>query len=398
MNWSVVQLGEICQTSSGGKPLLARNEYFGGKIPWVKSGDLTDSDIVSCEENITEIGLKNSSAKVFKEGTVLIAMYGATVGKLGILGMDAATNQAVCGITPPEKLDRKFLFYFLLKNRQMLIEMSTGGAQPNISQKIIRNIAIPLPPLHTQRRIVNILSRAEGIVLLRREAQKKAAEIIPALFIDMFGDPATNPRGWPVALLGEVLAEPPILGTMAKPSVEIGRWLDLRVANIQGGQLKLEDKKWVLLPEEQCSRYSLHDGDIVLARAIGSLDHLGKAVVVYPGVDEWTFDSHLMRVRLDRTLLLPEVLKGFLESNGGRKSFLTHTRHSVVQFNINGKELRKISIPLPPVFLQSEYIELVKIIHSIQSQQSAATQKAEAAFNALLSRAFQGELLASETT
>ena len=133
----------------------------------------------------------------------------------------------------------------------------------------------------------------------------------------MFGDPATNPKGWPIVALGDVLAEPPTLGTMAKPSTVSGGWLDLRVANIQGGRLDLRDKKWLDLPSEQVDRFALRAGDIVLARAIGSLDHLGKAVIVNPS-SPWTFDSHLMRLRLMATRMVPEFFKAFLESGGGR--------------------------------------------------------------------------------
>jgi len=125
----------------------------------------------------------------------------------------------------------------------------------------------------------------------------------------------------------------------------------------------------------------------VLARAIGSLDHLGKAVVLYPDGD-WTFDSHLMRLRFDKSKLLPEVFKGFLESSSGREAFLNHTRRSAVQFNINGKEIRQIEIPVPPLAFQQRYLVRVREVRSIQSQQSAATAKAQATFEALLTSVF----------
>ena len=132
--WPLIPLGEICSTSSGGTPSRFNPEYFGGEVLWIKSGDLTDGEVVHCDENITDEALRNSSAKLFARGTVLLAMYGATVGKLGMLEVDAATNQAVCGISAPESLDRWFLFFFLLSQRQKLISLSAGGAQPNISQ------------------------------------------------------------------------------------------------------------------------------------------------------------------------------------------------------------------------------------------------------------------------
>ena len=136
--WQWVKLGDVCQTTSGGTPLRGTSGYYGGNIPWVKSGELNDGFIDSTEETITELGIQNSSAKLFPAGTLLIALYGATVGRLGILNMDAATNQAVCAIFTSEQIDRNFLFHYLLGKRNELVDISFGGAQPNISQEIIR--------------------------------------------------------------------------------------------------------------------------------------------------------------------------------------------------------------------------------------------------------------------
>lgn len=100
--WKIVRRGDICKTTSGGTPSRTRSDFYGGSIPWVKSGELCDGIVSENEETITEEGLKNSSAKIFKTGSLLIALYGVTVGKLGILSRNAATNQAVCGIFPSE--------------------------------------------------------------------------------------------------------------------------------------------------------------------------------------------------------------------------------------------------------------------------------------------------------
>jgi len=151
---SAAILGELCRTTSGGTPSRRRPDYFGGSIPWVKSGELTDGIVSQVEEFITEEAVANSSAKVFPAGTLLIALYGATVGKLGILARAAATNQAVCAIFPPSNLDTKFLFWNLRSRRSDLIAQAIGGAQPNISQGILRSLEICVPPLATQRSVV----------------------------------------------------------------------------------------------------------------------------------------------------------------------------------------------------------------------------------------------------
>lgn len=317
----------------------------------------------------------------------LLVSWSATLDVYRWAGPRGVLNQHIFKVLPNAEIDPDYLFYALKNALAELSAKTHGSTMKHVVRGDFESTRVRMPPHAEQRRIVDILSRAEGIVRLRREAEKKAAELIPALFLDMFGDPTTNPKGWSVVRLGDCLAEPPILGTMAKPSSVAGRWLDLRVANIQGGQLTLSDKKWIDLPSAQIERFALRAGDIVLARAIGSLDHLGKAVVVAPD-GEWTFDSHLMRVRLDITRLLPVVFKSFLESSGGREEFLKHTRRSAVQFNINGKELREIRIPLPPLNLQHEYLGRAEVVNSIQSQQSAASAKAQATFDALLAQVF----------
>jgi type I restriction enzyme S subunit len=134
--WERRKLGEICFTTSGGTPSRKIGSYYEGTIPWVKSGELEKGTIIKTEEYITQDAIKSSSAKIFPKGTLLIALYGATIGKLGFLGVDAATNQAVCGIFQNEIVDLLFLKHFLFFNKRKLVEQSAGGAQPNISQTI----------------------------------------------------------------------------------------------------------------------------------------------------------------------------------------------------------------------------------------------------------------------
>ena len=152
--WEWRRLGEVATTSSGGTPSRKSPEFFKGTIPWVKSGELNDAVVSEVEEHITQQALSSSSAKVFPKGTLCIALYGATVGKLGFLGVDAATNQAVCAIFS-QRFYNRFLFYYLLMQRQSLIDLGQGGAQPNISQTILGEFSTPLPPtLQDQERIV----------------------------------------------------------------------------------------------------------------------------------------------------------------------------------------------------------------------------------------------------
>ena len=158
-NWAWTTLGNIGTWQAGGTPSRSNKSYYGGNIPWLKTGDLNDGLITNIPEKITEDAVANSSAKINPTGSVLIAMYGATIGKLGILTFPATTNQACCACIEYFAITQKYLFYFLLSHRDMFIAKGGGGAQPNISKEIIVNTAIPLPPLAEQERIVTEIER-----------------------------------------------------------------------------------------------------------------------------------------------------------------------------------------------------------------------------------------------
>ena len=151
--WCETLLGNIGNWQSGATPSRLRKDYYNGDIPWLKTGDLNDSVIKSIPETITRKALEETSVKLNPTGSVLIAMYGATIGKIGILALPATTNQACCACVD-YMCDKMFLFYFLLANRKRFIAMGGGGAQPNISKEKITNTHIPLPPLSEQHRIV----------------------------------------------------------------------------------------------------------------------------------------------------------------------------------------------------------------------------------------------------
>lgn len=159
--WDFVKIGDVFKTTSGGTPLKTKREYFNGNIPWLKSGEVSQGMVYKAEETISELGLKNSSAKLFPPDTVLVAMYGVTAGQVGILKFEAATNQAICGILPNDKIESYFLYSYLDSKRDYFLSKSVGTAQPNISQGTIRETEIPLPPLEEQKQIAALFQSIE---------------------------------------------------------------------------------------------------------------------------------------------------------------------------------------------------------------------------------------------
>ena len=254
-NWQSRPLGELATTTSGGTPSRKRKDYYGGTIPWVKSGELNDDYIFETEEHITEAGLKNSSAKLFQSGTVLIALYGATVGKTSILRTDASTNQAVCGITPGPDLDAGYLRYHLISLRRELLSHRYGGAQPNISQQIVRNQKIAYPPLPEQKKIAHILSTVQRAIEAQERIIQTTNELKKALMHKLFTEGLRNepqkqteiglvPESWEVCKVGDV-AKIQSGGTPAREVAE--NWSGGTVPWVKTGEINY----WVIHDTEE---------------------------------------------------------------------------------------------------------------------------------------------------
>ncbi|MBR2125700.1 MAG: restriction endonuclease subunit S [Akkermansia sp.] len=162
--WAWAKLGEIGQWGAGATPSRSHPEYYQGDIPWLKTGDLTDGYITSIPESISDLALEKTSVKLNPEGSILMAMYGATIGKLGILTFPATTNQACCACVPFSGIFNLYVFYYLMAQRTSFIKQGEGGAQPNISKEKIVNSFIAIPPTREQERIVEALSKTFSIM------------------------------------------------------------------------------------------------------------------------------------------------------------------------------------------------------------------------------------------
>jgi type I restriction enzyme S subunit len=383
------KLGDICQIFTGGTPPRTKREYFGGGIPWVKITDMLQGVVVATAETLTEVGISNSSAKLLPSGTVLISIF-ATIGRTAVLDIEAATNQAIAGVVPKntDQLEPRYLRYFLDSKHGELNRAARGVAQPNINQSILKALDVPLPPLPEQRRIVDLLSRAEGIVRLRREAEKKAAELIPALFLDMFGDPATNPKGWAAATLGDLIVDGPQNG-LYKHSSHYGVGTPiLRIDAFYDGQVRdMKALKRVKLTPEELTRFQLRPRDLVINR-VNSPEYLGKSTIIPPLDEATVFESNMMRFAVDGSRVLPEYVIELLQTAYTRGHFLSNAKHAINQSSINQEDVKSLRVPIPSLSKQQDFVGKVEQVRSIQSQQSPATAKAQATLDALLAQTF----------
>ena len=162
--WLWCRLGTIGEWQTGATPSRKKPEYYNGMMPWIKTGDLNNSYITLVPESITELAITNTAVKVIPENTVVIAMYGATIGKVGITTSKATTNQACCACCNPQMTHEKYLFYFLMSHKNAFVSMAEGGAQPNISKEKIVTTLIPIPPIAEQIQIYKAINKSFSLL------------------------------------------------------------------------------------------------------------------------------------------------------------------------------------------------------------------------------------------
>lgn len=201
----MARLGDLYQITSGGTPSRKHLEYYqNGTIPWVKTGDLKQKYLRATDEKITEIGLKNSSARIYPKDTVLIAMYGATIGASSILKIEAATNQACAAFVKRDDIMPEYLYAFLESQQSRFIKDAVGGAQPNISAGYLKEIDMPIISIEEQRRIATLLDKVSDLITKRRAQLDKLDLLVKARFAEMFGDCKTNPKDWKTRYLEDI--------------------------------------------------------------------------------------------------------------------------------------------------------------------------------------------------
>lgn len=330
-------------------------------------------------------------------GDILVVKDGATTGRVGMVEDNfpferAGVNEHLFLLRANQNVvGSKYLFFYLRSHRGQAEIMSDfrGAAQGGISREIGSKVRVPLRPFEEQDRIVDLLSRAEGIVRLRREAQHKTAELVPALFLEMFGDPSSNPKGWPVVELGELIVDGPQNGLYKHKSLYGDGTPILRIDGFYGGSVNdLASLQRVRLAPEEIERYGLTSGEIVINR-VNSPDYLGKSALI-PDLHEPTvFESNMMRLRLDTTRITQSFAIASLQTDAVRKQILASAKHAINQSSINQQDVKALRFSLPPIELQRQFAAKADAVRGIAAQQTAALATAQATFDALLHQFFQ---------
>lgn len=403
-NWVWVRLENVASWGSGGTPSRKHEEYYNGDILWIKTGELNNGWIYDTEEKITDEGLKKSSAKLFPPYSVLIAMYGATIGKVAILGVPATTNQACACAVCNQSLLYMYLFYYCISQKNVFIEKGKGGAQPNISQIILKQHPIPLPPLSEQQRIVE---RIEELFAKLDEAKERLQEVADsfavrkaAILHKAFTGELTkqwrlkngvSDESWEEKNLGDVCSKITD-GTHNSPTNSLtGEYMYVTAKNIKDTGIDLSNITYVTkeIHKEIYSRCDVVYGDVLYIKdgataGIATINTLKE---------EFSMLSSVALIRADLKLATNEFIKTYL--NYRKKEILKNISGSAIT-RLTLSKIKNIAISLPSL---PEQHEIVRIIDDLLAREHSAQQATEQALasidlmkKSILARAFRGEL------
>jgi type I restriction enzyme, S subunit len=387
-----ITIDDFCETGSGGTPSRANKDYYGGNIPWVKSGELREDVITDTEEKITERAIKESSAKIVPSGSILLAMYGATVGRMAFLGIDAATNQAVCNIRPdPKRAYPRYVFHCLQSKINHFLSRAAGGAQPNISQGIIKETKIPLPPLDDQRRIATILDKADTL----RRKRKRTLELLDSLrqsvFLEMFGDPVSNPKGWPSAKLGSIACK---IGSGATPTGGDAAYKSTGITLVRSMNVRDEGflrKGLAFIDDAQAAKLSnviLEEGDVLLNITGASV---ARVCLCPADILPARVNQHVSIIRpLEKSL--NHFIESALKMPAMKAKLLGAAESGATRQAITKAQIEEIQLPLPPSDLVAKYKSAVEHYVKIQQGTRKFLQANNILCSSLQSRAFSGQL------
>ena len=392
MQWTTKPISQIVkQIKTGSTPPTSNPEFFDGVIPWFTPSDIgTKRNLVKSSRYISSKGITEGKAKILEEGAILITCIG-DIGRVGILAQNASFNQQITGLTFCDEVDVIYAYYWFVHNPKKLEQETNKAIVPILNNERLKEVELSYPPIAEQKRIAAICAKADRLRRTRRYVLELSDTYLRSVFLEMFGDPLTNPKGWKIRKLEELLTIKPHIGT-TQPAQDNGLQLCVRVGELGNWYVNLEPCQYVSLEAQELKRFSLIAGDIVLARAIGSESHLGKMSIVPKSCQPIVFDSHVMRLRLNNSQILAQFFVCMIRTEGGRARFMQQARQTAVQFNINSEQMAAIEVPLPPVSLQEKFAQIVQKHERIRAQQREALRQAEHLFQTILHRAFRGEL------
>ena len=454
-DWIECNLGNVCFTTSGGTPNRQNKSFYEGKIPWIKSGELDKGIILDSQEHISEDAIKNSSAKIFPKGTLLFALYGATIGKMATLGIAAATNQAICGIYENDVLISKYLYHYLSYKKRELIGKGIGGAQPNISQTILKQLLISIAPLPEQRAIVakieelfsdldkgiaDLKTAQDQLIIYRHAVLKKAFEggltkewrEKHPYSLDGFLENLKFEKD--KAIKEKLISKSDYFPVFENKDLTYQipiQWISLPWKTITsnnkyamkrgpfGSALKKEffvDKGIVVYEQghaindepfrhryyiteekfEELKAFKTKAGDMIISCSGATL---GRICQLPENADTGIINQALLKIDLDEKIILKKFFLMLFRSETFQRLIFEKSLGTAMPNMIGMAELKEIPIPIPSIEEQKIIIQEIEsrlsVCDKVEQTIIDSLEKAKALRQSILKKAFEGKLLSA---
>ena len=380
-------IGESCSVVSGGTPSRSKNEYWeNGNIPWIKIGNIKSKYVNEYDELITEQGLNNSSAKLLKKGTILYTIF-ATLGEVGILDIEACTNQAIAGINITDsRITTDYLYYYLKSKKDYVNNIGRGVAQNNINLTTLKNFEIPLIDVGKQLNIVEILEKVERMICLKEKEIDDLDLLIKARFIEMFGDAVDNPMGWEKRKLQEIVTDDCTIsygivqtGNDQKNGVPVFRPVDIvnKVPKLTELKKTTEEisnkyKKTILKGRELLITVRANIADTCIVGEEFKGCNVGRGIVP---------------IRIQEDIMVLEFLKYLLDSKHLNDNIKSKAK-GITLIQLNMEDLREVELISPPIEKQIDFVEYAKQVDKSREAVKKSLEKTQQLYDSLMQEYF----------
>lgn len=395
MSWPMVKLKDCCEVVGGATPKRNVAFYWDGDIPWITPKDvsnLSEPYIYEAPEYISKAGYKSAATYMLPVGTVLLTSR-APIGNVAIAGIELCTNQGFKSLIPGQNVHSKYLYHCINKFVPQLELLGNGATFKEVSKRVVEDFEIPLPPLEEQKRIAAILDKADGVRQKREQAIKLADDFLRATFLEMFGDPVSNPKGWKVKPLKELSVK---IASGSTPKGGSKVYVDkgitfFRSQNVWKNDIRLDDVAYIdEKTHNSLKKSSLKHKDILMTKT-GRFNtensSLGRAALFLGDDDSANVNGHVYLIRL-KAGVLHEFIVYILTSNEYREHIREVCVGGIDKRQLNKEHIEDFPIICPPDDLQIEFMRKLNGIQKIRSNAMMGLKEVIPLFNTLNQKAF----------
>ena len=386
-----IKIGEVCSFLNGGTPSKSVERYFEGENPWITGADITSPVVTKARSYITKEAIESSATNLVPAGTVLLVTR-TSVGKVAIAGVDLCFSQDITALTPDtSRLHAPYLVEFIKTQEAHFEQQARGATIKGITRQVVEELQIPLPPLAEQRRIAEVLDKAEELRAKRRAALAQLDTLTQSIFLEMFGDPRVDGSRWSFVQLEQIVRETKL--GLVRGSQEFGHDYPIPYVRMNAitrrGELNLADVQRTHATQVEVDAYRLEPGDF-LFNTRNSEELVGKTAL-YRGDGVYLFNNNLMRIRFTDDADAEYVAAAFRTASVQHELNLRKSGTTNV-FAIYYKDLKTLPLPLPPISLQRQFAQRVAAVEKLKATQRVSLAELDTLFASLQHRAFSGSL------